>query len=151
VLVLSCCSDLRLTVPGGKRRLLPSFDSCHPLGGIDWGWGPGLSPIIRLQPGETFSRRSLLRGYALEAGTYAAIAEGTVSLRRESTGGRLSEQTGESAAFVHILDRWCDVTWDKKSLRRGWTQWWKTNGRKVRLFSAADGCPNFPELLPQIR
>jgi hypothetical protein len=46
--------------------------------------------------------------------------------------------------------RWCDVTWEK-SLRRGWTQWWKTNGRKVRLFSAADGCPNFPELLPQIR
>jgi hypothetical protein len=48
--------------------------------------------------------------------------------------------------------QWCDgSTWDENVLRRRWTRWWKANTRKVRLFSAADVCPNFPELLPQVR
>jgi len=49
--------------------------------------------------------------------------------------------------------QWCaDPPWkdDEKVLRRRWTRWWKANARKVRLFSAADACPKFPELLPQI-
>jgi PBS lyase HEAT-like repeat len=50
--------------------------------------------------------------------------------------------------------RWCaDPPWDddENVLRRRWTRWWKANRRNVRLSSAADGCPNFPELLPQVR
>src|SRR5215510_12343498 len=100
----SCCWDVRVAVPSGQRRVLPSFDSCHPLGDVESKSSQGMPPAIRLRPGETFSYWSLLRGYALEAGTYAAIAEGTVNLRRESTVGRSSEQTRESASFVHILD-----------------------------------------------
>jgi hypothetical protein len=106
LLLPACCVNVYLTVPDGTRRALPSMDPCHPLGGdIDESFestsGP---PLIPLRPGDHFAYESLLRGYALSAGTYEVIAEGSIDIGRESMDRRSYNERLQPLSFIHILE-----------------------------------------------
>jgi len=102
----ACCTNVNLAVPDGTRRVSPSMQSCHPIGGeieLFEGRGGG-PPLIRVSPGERIGYQSLLRGYALSAGTYELIAEGSVDIRRESMDRRSYNGTVQPFSFIHILE-----------------------------------------------
>jgi hypothetical protein len=62
------------------------------------------SPVTRLRPGEHVAYESLLRGYALTAGAYEVIAEGSVDIRRESMDRRSYNEKLQPLSFIHILE-----------------------------------------------
>jgi hypothetical protein len=102
----ACCLDVTFTVPDGTRRTLPSLDPCdNVIGSVELFNGAGPRPRIYLRPDETFSYRSLVRGYVLSAATYELIASGTIQVRRDAAGGQANNDAeAQTVSFTHVLE-----------------------------------------------
>src|SRR5262245_16376847 len=106
LLLPTCCLNVDLRVPDGTRRALPSMDPCHPLGGDieSFEGSSGGLPLTRLRSGEHVAYESLLRGYALSAGIYEVIAEGSVDIRREPLDRGLYNETVQPVSFIPLVE-----------------------------------------------